>query len=85
MAKAKCFEKSFSGGKFVKNVLALALGTLACYALGTAWFLLVMGSSYTFIQALLICVVPYLFFDLVKILAVTAVAEPIKRILSNRE
>ena len=85
MAQEKCFEKSFSQRPHVKNVFALALGTLACYALGTVWFLFVMKGSHSFLQSLLICVVPYLVFDLLKILAVAAVAEPVKRILRSRE
>ena len=85
LTEAKCFEKAFFGRKFVKNSVALILGTLVCYAFGTVWFLLVMGKSYTFIQALLVCVVPYLILDLVKILAAAAVAEPVKRILRSRE
>ena len=75
----------FSKRRFVKYVLAMAVGTLVCYIVGTMWFLLVMGGSYTITQALLVCVVPYIFFDLVKILAAAAVAEPAGRILRNRE
>jgi biotin transport system substrate-specific component len=85
MANAKCFEKAFSGRQFVKNSVAMILGTLVCYAFGTVWFLLVMSDSYTIVQALLVCVVPYIFFDMVKILAAAAVAGPVKRILQSRE
>lgn len=81
----KGFSRGFSGQAFKKNVLAMALGTLVCYTFGTAWFLFVMRESYTIAQALLVCVVPYLFFDLVKILVASAVAEPVKRILRRRE
>ena len=75
----------FFNRRFIKNVLAMIVGTLACYSLGTVWFLLIMQGSYTITQALLVCVVPYLFFDLVKILAAAGVAEPIRRVLRNRE
>ena len=85
LTEAKCFEKVFFGRKFVKNILAMCLGTLACYYIGTVWFMVVMSGSYTIAQALLVCVVPYLLFDLVKILAAAAVAGPVKRILRNRE
>ena len=66
------------------NVFSMTLGTLLCYFLGTAWFLVVMDGSYTIGQALLVCVVPYLVFDFVKILAAAATAEPVKRIIKNR-
>ena len=85
LTEAKYFEKAFFGRQFVKNSVALILGTLVCYAFGTVWFLLVMSDSYTIVQALLVCVVPYIFFDMVKILAAAAVAGPVKRILQNRE
>ena len=63
------------------NVLAMALGTLACYGFGTAWFLVIMKGAYTITQALLVCVAPYLLFDMIKIFAAAAVAVPIKKIL----
>jgi len=65
--------------------LAMVIGTLLCYALGTVWFVAVMKGSYTFIQALLICVVPYLLFDAVKIAAAAAVGLPLCRIIKKRE
>ena len=71
--------------KFVKYVLAMIIGTFACYIFGTMWFLLVMKGSYTITQALLVCVVPYLFFDFIKILAAAAIAEPVGQVLRNRE
>lgn len=54
--------------------LAMVGGVLACYAFGTVWFMAVTGTG--FVEALLLCVVPFLAFDAVKI----AVAV----ILSNR-
>ena len=66
---------------FARYVLAMLLGTLACYSFGTVWFLLIMKGTYTVAQALLVCVVPYLLFDMIKIIVVTAVVMPIKKIL----
>ena len=79
MAEAKVF----SGRQFLKHVLAMFLGTLACYVFGTIWFLFVMGGSYTVAQAILVCVVPYLAFDFVKILVAAGITETIKKILKN--
>ena len=77
--------KFFGGHRFIKNMFVMMLGTLTCYVLGTVWFLFVMEGSYSFLQAIVVCVVPYLFFDFIKILAAAAVAEPVKRILRNWE
>ena len=49
---------------------AMALGTLACYALGAAWFMLLSGSRAG--AALAACVLPFIPGDILKIiLAVT--------------
>jgi len=68
-------------GSFLRNIGAMMLGTGACYFFGTIWFLAVMDGSYSVVQALLLCVVPYLIFDLIKILAAAAVVVPIKKML----
>lgn len=69
----------------MRNVLAMVCGTLLCYFFGTIWFLAVMNGTYTVAQAFLVCVMPYLIFDTIKILAAAAVALPIKRILRRIE
>lgn len=70
--------------KYFGNAIAMGVGTVACYILGTVWFLGVMEGTYTVGQALLVCVVPYLAFDLVKIMVAAAVAERVERILCKR-
>jgi len=69
----------------VHSVFAMTAGTLVCYCLGTLWFLIIMKGTYTLIQALLVCVVPYLIFDLIKILAAAAVAVPVRKIVRRIE
>ena len=64
-----------------KTVFAMAAGTVVCYLFGTAWFLVVMQGSYSFGQALMVCVVPYLFFDAVKIMVAAMLAVPLKKML----
>ncbi|MBE5952251.1 MAG: biotin transporter BioY [Lachnospiraceae bacterium] len=54
-------------------------GALLCYSFGTAWFLVVMDGTYTFLQAILICVVPFLPFEFVKIVLACIISLPIKR------
>ena len=51
---------------------ALAVGLMLCYLAGTVWFVTVMnapdrGGDYTFWAALLVCVVPYLIPDALKL------------------
>ena len=52
--------------------LVLLIGLAVCYAFGTAWFVYVMGmrsgaGSMGIAQALLLCVVPFVIPDLVKL------------------
>lgn len=76
--------------------LGMAVGTLACYVFGTAWFLIfttvgkgvpLTGASIA--AALMSCVVPFLLGDAIKIAAACAVLIPLKsnldRLLSTRE
>ena len=64
--RTKKMEKR--GGVYL--AAAMALGTLLCYALGTAWFVVVTaqnGSGVGVWTALSLCVFPYLPFDIAKI------------------
>ncbi len=51
--------------KIAVLVVGMFLGDLACFALGTVWFIVVMKCSLA--QALIWCVVPYIIPDLIKI------------------
>lgn len=54
--------------------VAMAVGVLVCYAFGTVWFMVVTKTA--LIPSLMMCVVPYLPFDALKI--------ALAMILSNR-
>lgn len=56
-------------------------GAFLCYSFGTVWFLWVMDGTYTLGQALLICVVPFLPFELIKIVMAAALLPPVRKIL----
>lgn len=58
------------------------LGTLACYAVGTAWFMFATGSGLA--EAIGLCVAPYLIGDGLKIAAATAVGVVIRKKLMNK-
>lgn len=86
MKKRKKFKTSWTGRRqMVWSGICLAVGTVVCYAFGTVWFLLFMKGTYTFSQALLVCVVPYLAVDALKILAATAVVMPVQKIVRRME
>ncbi len=74
--------------RFIKNdyteSLVLAAGLAVCYLFGTIWFSHVMsakGNDFTFIQSLMICVVPYLIPDLLKLALSQILAKQIVSII----
>lgn len=69
--------------ELVRSVAAMVLGTLVCYLFGTAWFMYQMSATYTVAQAIAICVIPYLAFDMVKIILASAIAVPIRKLLKR--
>lgn len=77
-------EKKRNQSKKVWYFFSFACGTLCCYLFGTIWFMIVMEWTYTIGQTLLICVVPYLFFDMIKILLATTIVISMKYRISIR-
>ena len=63
--------------------LAMIGGLLVCYLFGTVWFLVYMNvwmaTPYTLWQALLVCVIPFLVGDVLKIIAATALSYPLRK------
>ncbi len=51
--------------------LAMILGTIVLYAFGTGWFLIYGKGNYDFAKALMLCVVPFLPGDAIKIVIAT--------------
>ncbi len=78
---------AFIGGSLIKllgfrwYVLApsFAAGLIACYALGTAWFMYVSGNGLA--ASLSICVFPFLAADAVKIALATVLALRIRKVI----
>ena len=50
--------------RLVMQTAGMLLGLAVCYALGTAWFMVISGSDLT--RALSLCVIPFLPFDALK-------------------
>ena len=59
----------------------LVAGLLACYALGTAWFM--VSTNTGFMPALLACVVPFLPGDAIKIIAGTLLIKKLRKHVSR--
>lgn len=63
--------------------VAMIAGLAVCYLFGTIWFLVYMNvwmaTPYTLWQALLVCVIPFLVGDAVKIAAATALSYPLRK------
>ncbi len=63
--------------------VAMAAGLAVCYLFGTIWFLVYMNvwmsTPYSFWEAVLICVLPFLVGDAVKIAAAAALSYPLRK------
>ena len=72
------FGKNAKGRKKVTGmVLSMILGTIVLYAFGTAWFVVVTHTSP--LSALLLCAVPFLPGDAVKIAAVAVIVPQLEK------
>ena len=66
--------------QFFSSCAALILGTAACYALGTAWFMLQSGRA--LLDSLTLCVLPFLPGDAAKIVLAALLAPRLKKAVS---
>ena len=62
--------------------VASALGTLALYAFGTAWFVIQTQSNVLY--AITVCVLPFLIGDAIKIVVVTLVTPRLRKVLKEK-
>lgn len=73
---------AFLVNKFEKKIwvhaLAFVAGITICYVLGTAWFIYSL-EGYTVKSALMLCVIPYLPGDVIKIVAALLVGPQIRK------
>ena len=72
------FEKR-AANRPLLHILSLALGLLVCYGAGTIWFVMVTKS--TFASALMLCVVPYIGPDVVKIALAFLLGRKLKKVI----
>jgi len=59
----------YENKKFIYAV-SLVLGTVACYTIGTAWYMIQTNSSFT--AAVSVCILPFIIGDIIKISAASA-------------
>lgn len=68
-------------GRFMMGFLGMALGTSVCYLFGTAWY--ACQTSGTFLQALAACVIPFIPFDLAKLLLALVLGSQVRKRLKR--
>lgn len=69
-------------GSRVRKILSLVLGLLLCYAFGTAWFVRVYAQGGGVISlggTLMVCVVPFIIPDAIKLALAVWVADMLKK------
>ena len=71
------------GRQGVRMAGILVCGAVLCYTFGTVWFLIVMDGTYTIGQAFFVCVLPFLPFELIKIVLASVIALPVKQKLKR--
>lgn len=74
-------EKFYNDGKIVR-FFSMITGLVFCYLFGTLWFMFV--SKTNFISALLICVIPYIVFDIAKMILSFILYKKLKRQLQTQ-
>ncbi|HAK44165.1 MAG TPA: biotin transporter BioY [Clostridium sp.] len=65
------------GDNIYSYIVAMSVGILGCYFVGTSWFMYLTKSE--LIEALLMCVVPFLFGDILKIILSAFLVKKLKK------
>ncbi len=74
-------NKNGTGKLKLRQMLALIIGTLVLYLIGTVW--LMVQSKLNFVSALSVGVLPFIVFDVIKIVAAIVLGNSIKRRICN--
>ena len=75
------FGLFYKKGGLLWNILGICLGLVACYALGTAWFMYKYTGGLGLGAALNLCVVPFIIPDLVKGFLAVLLASRLKPVM----
>lgn len=68
-----------TGRGFYRNIIGMAAGLAVCYGLGTLWFMVLTSTG--LVAALMLCVVPFLIGDAVKIAAGAILVKKLHRLV----
>lgn len=82
---ALCKRTAVGKKGIVRFLTSMVAGTLILYMAGTLWFCFVYGAGVTFRDAAVACVLPFLPFDIVKIVLATVLYKPVLRLLCYRK
>ena len=67
------------GKKIYQIAIALSVGLIICYAFGTLWY--VVSTNTSFIDALFLCVTPFIIGDVIKIIVATTLICKLKKFI----
>ena len=73
-----CRGAAAAGQGRLARIVGMVLGMLACYGLGTAWFVFVSGGT-GWITALTMCVLPFLLPDAIKLALAVSFADGLRK------
>lgn len=68
------------GRKFTVMIISMSAGLVMCYTFGTLWFVFSTGTD--FLSALMLCVVPYVIFDVLKIIGSALLVSRLNKVLT---
>ncbi len=72
---------SLLGRGITIDILAMLVGLIVCYSIGTFWFVTVYTKSVSFSEAMKWCVIPFIIPDLFKLIIAFTVSEKVKKIM----
>lgn len=78
--------ESLFGKKPIVRILFMAAGLIACYALGTVWFMVVYGRTTGAVGLMTVlgwCVIPFIIPDLVKIGLAYAISGKLRKVMTG--
>ncbi len=78
-----CAAEKLFGEKPLPEIASMLVGMFACYAFGTAWFMVAAPSKPGLMTALGLCVFPYILPDIAKIVAAYFFAKMLKKRLKR--
>ena len=78
--------ESLFGKKPTVRILSMTAGLLACYALGTVWFMVIYGRTTGTVGLMTVlgwCVIPFIIPDLVKIGLAYVISGKLRKVMAG--